>query len=129
MTPKLQALKLAQSAIGSTGIEKLETLLRIREIVISDESIGDTSQRNSHPAFKALLESVTEVKEPDFRDIDANEAGKYGGVMSASNLVGILSSFGRLLEALKAEGMSESDILNHADVKCIVSQCRQLAGV
>lgn len=129
MSTKIKALKLAQSAIGSNGLEKLETLVRIRELVIADDSLRDTSERNTHPAFKALLECLTEVTDPTIDDMDKNDEGKYAGVMSASNLVGIVSSLGRILEDLKSSKAKEIDIINNFDVKCIIGQCRFLAGV
>lgn len=129
-TMTLKALKLAQSALGSSGVEKLEVLFKIREVVISDDSIAGTDQRNTHPAFRAILESLSEVKEPDlFNDLPANEAGDYSSVLNASNLVGIVASLARLLEELKAKQVKDSEILNNSDVKCIISQCRNLAGV
>lgn len=125
-----EAMKIAFSAIGAGGLEKLEALVKIRGVVVSDETIRDTSDRNEHPAFKAILGILAEVAEPGlYGDMEANEAGKYSGVLSASNLVGIVASLGGLLEDLKAAGKTEAEILNNPDVKCIVSQCRNLAKI
>jgi hypothetical protein len=123
-------MKLAFSAIGAGGLEKLEALVKIRGVVVSDETVRDTADRNEHPAFKAILGILNEVAEPDlYGDMEANDAGKYAGVLSASNLVGIVASLGGLLEDLKAAGKTEAEILSNADVKCIVSQCRHLAKI
>lgn len=120
---------MAFSAIGAGGLEKLEALVKIRGVVVSDETVRDTADRNEHPAFKSVLGILNEVAEPGLGDMEANDAGKYAGVLSASNLVGIVASLGGLLEDLKAAGKSETEILNNPDVKCIVSQCKNLAKI
>ncbi len=124
-----QALKLAMSVVNSGALEKMDALLKIRELVIADEGLQGTSARNSHPAFKAVLESLHEITEPNLHsDMEANEKGKYAGVMNASNLVGILASLGGLLDELKSGGKSEKEIVSNPDVKCIISQARNLTG-
>lgn len=123
----IEALRVAGSAIGGGGVEKLHALVKIRSFIVADDTINGTEARNRHPAFQAVIESLHEVKEPNLvGDVDANEAGKYAGVLSASNLVGIVASLERLVEELKASGKSDADVLNDPDVKCIVSQCRNL---
>lgn len=124
-----KALKIAMSAIGSSGIEKIEALFKIRELVVNDESIKGTDARNTHPAFKAVLESLSEVGVPTEEDFDANDKGKYKGVLNASNLVGILASLNVHIGALKDKNINEKDILKDPDVKCIILQCRHLSGV
>lgn len=129
MSSNTQALKLALSVIGGSGPEKLNALVRIREVIIADETLQGTDQRNSHPAFKAVLESLSEVQEPNLNDMQVNDDGMNAGVMSASNLVGVLASLGRQLETLAAKKATQDEIVSDADIKCIVSQCRHLAGV
>lgn len=125
-----EAMKLASWANEAGGLEKLEALVKIRNVVISDGGFRDTADRNEHPAFKEVLWNLNEVAEPSLHgDMEANDAGKYAGVLSASNLVGIVASLSGLLEDLKAAGKTEAEILNNPDVKCIVSQCRHLAKV
>jgi hypothetical protein len=128
MTLKIQALRLASQAISAGGVGKIEALVKIRQLVLEDASVQGTDERNSHPAFAALLTSLHEISEPSLADMDKNDEGDYRGVMNASNLVGVVSSLGRLLENLRAAGIKDEDILNDPDVRCIVSQCRNLAG-
>lgn len=125
-----RALSVAMVSIGGSAIEKIQALIKIRELVCNDETVNGTDQRNKHPAFKAVLTSLNEVKEPNlFDDLDANENGKYNGVMNASNIVGIIASLSQLLEDLKSENKTDEEIINNPDVKCIISQCRHLAEV
>ena len=124
-----ETLKIATTALGGTGLEKIEALFKIREIVINNESIKGTDARNTHPAFKAVLESLSEVGVPTEEDFDANDKGKYKGVMNASNLVGLLASLNVHIDALKDKNINEKDILKDPDVKCIILQCRHLSGV
>lgn len=126
MSKKLEALKVATEALKGDVYDRLQAVVKIREIVITDETLNGSDAKNTHPAFQAIAEALHEIKEPD---IDEGNNPECDFILRASNLTGVIAGLGRHLSELEKNGVSRQEVSNDILVRCYVSKLRHLARI
>jgi hypothetical protein len=127
MTIHRDFIAICIGAIGGDTREKLEALFKTRDLVCSDETLRGTDERNQHPAFRSLIQSMN-ITVPNLSDYDDVEKTEMRGVDMASNAVGVIASLRSYVET-HCGSYRDDDFRRDPIIRVVVEKLRSLARV